>query len=53
MDGKIEVAVTDDPPIAKKYSSAFDSLIFLEYSFDSKKYEHRAIPFDEFSNPEK
>jgi hypothetical protein len=51
MDGKIEVAVTDDPPIAKKFESAFDSLIFLEYSFDSKKYLHRQIPFDEFGSP--
>jgi hypothetical protein len=29
MDGKIEVAVTDDPPIAKKYKVSFDSLLFL------------------------
>jgi len=29
MDGKIEVAVTDDPPIIKKYDTNYDSLIFL------------------------
>lgn len=52
MVGKIEVAITDDPPLAKKYDSPFDSLIFLEYSFDKKKYEHRSIPFDEFQSPE-
>jgi hypothetical protein len=38
MDGKIKVAVTDDPLLAKKYNVQFDSLLFLEYSFDNKKY---------------
>ena len=52
MDGKIKVAVTDDPLLAKKYNVQFDSLLFLEYSFDNKKYQFRQIDFDLYSRAE-
>ena len=34
----MDVAVTDDPTLSKKFNVQFYSLLFLEYSFDNKKY---------------
>ena len=46
LDGRIYVGVTDDTLIAKKYKADYDSLILLEYDFETEQYSHRNIPFD-------
>lgn len=46
LDGKIFVGVTDDTIISKKYNAEFDSIILLEFDYETEKYVQTSLPFN-------
>ena len=46
LDGRVQIGVTDDPTIVKKFGGSFGDLILLEYDFEERKYRHSQIEFD-------
>lgn len=44
LDGRIKVGVTDNFKLAKRYDALVDSVLLMEYNFDSGEYDTVKIP---------
>jgi hypothetical protein len=47
LDGRIKIGVTDNFKLAKKYDALVDSVLLMEYNFDSGEYDTSKIPLEE------